>query len=76
VTVREAKAHFSEMVRAAAAGTEIIVTSHGEPRVRLVPVQPQGRPFKVNRRLLAVPPVRPVTRPAEELIREDRDARD
>ena len=37
VPVAEAKAKFSEMLRRAGAGEEIVVTSHGRPVARIVP---------------------------------------
>lgn len=37
----EAKTHFSELLDRAAAGEEIIITKHGHPVAKLVPVQPQ-----------------------------------
>ena len=37
VPVAEAKARFSEMLRRAGQGEEIVVTSHGRPVARIVP---------------------------------------
>ena len=39
VTVSDAKGQLTELVRRAEAGDEIILTRHGHPAVRLVPVQ-------------------------------------
>jgi prevent-host-death family protein len=39
VTVSEAKAQLTELVRRAEAGDEVILTRHGHPAVRLVPVR-------------------------------------
>lgn len=39
-TLREAKAKLSEMVEIASAGEEILITVHGKPKARLVPMQP------------------------------------
>ncbi len=39
VTVSEAKGQLTELVRRAEAGDEIILTRHGHPAVRLVPVR-------------------------------------
>ena len=39
VTVSEAKAQLTELVRRAEAGDEVILTRHGRPAVRLVPVR-------------------------------------
>jgi prevent-host-death family protein len=38
--VAQAKARFSEMLRRAGAGEEIVVTSHGRPVARIVPAEP------------------------------------
>lgn len=38
VSLYEAKTHLSELGERAAAGEEIIVTKHGRPRFKLVPV--------------------------------------
>jgi len=39
VPVSEAKAQSTELVRRAEAGDEVILTRHGNPTVRLVPIQ-------------------------------------
>jgi prevent-host-death family protein len=38
VSVTDAKAQLTELVRRATAGDEVILTRHGHPSVRLVPV--------------------------------------
>lgn len=38
VSVTDAKAQLTELVRRAEAGDEVILTRHGQPAVRLVPV--------------------------------------
>ncbi len=46
VPVSEAKARLTDLVRRAEAGDEVILTGHGQPAVRLVPVaakQADGR---------------------------------
>jgi prevent-host-death family protein len=40
VTVSEAKGQLTELVRRAEAGDEVVLTRHGHPAVRLVPVKP------------------------------------
>lgn len=40
ISVSEAKAQLTELVRRAEAGDEIILTRHGHAAVRLVPVRP------------------------------------
>jgi prevent-host-death family protein len=42
VSVTEAKAQLTELVRRAEAGDEIILTRHGHAAVRLVPVKPMA----------------------------------
>jgi prevent-host-death family protein len=39
-TLREAKAKLSEMVELASGGEEILITVHGKPKARLLPVRP------------------------------------
>jgi prevent-host-death family protein len=39
ISVTEAKAQLTELVRRAQAGDEIILTRHGHPAVRLVPIK-------------------------------------
>jgi prevent-host-death family protein len=50
VSVTEAKAQLTELVRRAEAGDEVILTRHGQPAVRLVPMRP--RPDAETRRAL------------------------
>ncbi|MDG2520392.1 type II toxin-antitoxin system prevent-host-death family antitoxin [Caulobacter segnis] len=40
VSVTEAKGQLTELVRRAAAGDEVVITRHGHPAVRLVPIKP------------------------------------
>lgn len=40
ITVSEAKGQLTELVRRAEAGDEVVLTRHGHPAVRLVPVKP------------------------------------
>lgn len=39
MTITDAKAHLTELVRRAEAGEEVVLTRRGRPAVRLVPVQ-------------------------------------
>ena len=51
ISVTEAKGQLTELVRRAEAGDDIVLTRHGHPAVRLVPVQaPSDR--KARRALL------------------------
>jgi prevent-host-death family protein len=40
VSVTEAKGQMTELVRRAEAGEEVVLTRHGHPAARLVPVKP------------------------------------
>jgi prevent-host-death family protein len=73
--VRTAKARLSELLERVARGEEVVITSDGRPKARLVPVDSGVRPFRVNRRLLARRGSLRARR-AERLVREDRDSRD
>ena len=75
-SVREAKAHFSELIRRAAQGGEITVTSHGHPAVRVIPAtKVPDKPFRVDLKWLRNMRVAPKQTPSERIVREDRDAR-
>jgi prevent-host-death family protein len=50
ISVTEAKAQLTDLVRRAEAGDEVILTRHGHPSVRLVPIQTV--PDAKTRRLL------------------------
>jgi len=39
ISVTEAKAQLTDLVRRAEAGDEVVLTRHGQPAVRLVPVK-------------------------------------
>ena len=41
VSVSDAKAQLTDLVKRAEAGDEIVLTRHGQPVARLVPVQPK-----------------------------------
>jgi prevent-host-death family protein len=72
--VRTAKARLSELLERAAAGEEVLITSDGRPKAKLVGIGPDPQPFRVDRRLLRQR-LR-AGRRAESLVRQDRDARD
>jgi prevent-host-death family protein len=40
----DAKTHFSELLEQVASGDEILITRHGSPVARLVPVRPTSSP--------------------------------
>lgn len=75
IAVREAKAQFSALVERAAAGEEIVITWHGQPRARLLPLAEERSILRVDREWLDTMQVsNPKTR-AENLVRDDRDNR-
>jgi prevent-host-death family protein len=51
ISVTDAKGQLTDLVRRAEAGDEIILTRHGQPAVRLVPVRSMHGP-KARRKLL------------------------
>ena len=74
INVRAAKDTLSSLLEQASQGHEIIITSDGRPKARLVPVQMKRKRFKVDWEWLLSMPVTPGPT-AEEIIREDRDGR-
>ena len=46
VAISEAKAHLTDLVRRAEAGEDVVLTRHGQPAVRLVPVRPKPNPAR------------------------------
>ena len=77
ISVRAAKAHLSGLLDEVAAGREVVITSDGVPKARLVPMErePVGKPFTGTWEHLAKMPKWSGGPTADELIREDRDAR-
>ncbi len=76
VNVRAAKDQLSSLLEQAANGNEIIITSDGIPKAKLVPVRSRRQPFRVDWELLRSVPVLTGGPSAEQLVREDRDGRD
>ncbi|MDQ6631886.1 MAG: type II toxin-antitoxin system prevent-host-death family antitoxin [Verrucomicrobiota bacterium] len=76
INVRAAKDSFSSLLERAAQGLETIITSDGEPKAKLVPVEKKRKPFRVDWELLRSIPICKGARPSEDLIREERDSRD
>lgn len=75
VNVRAAKDQLSSLLEEAASGNEVIITSDGVPKAKLVPVRGQRRVFRVDWALLNSMPVKAGTPSAEAIVREDRDVR-
>ena len=76
ISVRAAKAHLSGLLDEVAAGREVVITSDGVPKARLVPMTERPRKVFTGTRehLKKMPPWRGGPT-ADELIRKDRDAR-
>lgn len=75
VAVREAKAQFSALVERAAAGEEIVITWHGRPRARLLPLAEDRGVLRVDREWLDTMRVSGPETPSENMVRDDRDNR-
>jgi prevent-host-death family protein len=76
ISVRSAKAHLSALLDLVAGGREITITSDGKPKARLISAA-TAKPRKVFQGMgdyLLKQPIHGGP-PAEEIIREDRDAR-
>ncbi|BBK40569.1 antitoxin [Allostella vacuolata] len=54
ISVTEAKEQLTDLVRRAEAGDEVILTRHGQPAVRLVPVLPRQDPAERRKILEAI----------------------
>ena len=75
VNVRAAKDQLSSLLEQAARGNVVVITSDGQPKAKLVPIQSRRRPFRVDWELLRSMPVLHGGAIAEALVREDRDGR-
>lgn len=75
INVRSAKDHLSSLLEEAALGNEVIITSDGLPKARLVPVRERRKPYRVDWAWLRSQPVTGGPA-AEALIRADQDGRD
>lgn len=76
VTVRDAKAHLSALLEWVASGRELVITSDGEPKARLVSVS-AANPRKVFTGMGDYLMKQPIHGgpTAEEIVRADRDGR-
>ena len=75
INVRAAKDQLSSLLEAAALGNEVIITSDGRPKARLVSVRARRKAYQVDWAWLRSQPVSKGPS-AEELIRADRDGRE
>lgn len=78
ISVRAAKTHLSGLLEEVAAGREVVITSDGVPKARLVPMTggTQRQPFSGTREhLKTMPKWKKGDLTADEIIRADRDGR-
>jgi antitoxin (DNA-binding transcriptional repressor) of toxin-antitoxin stability system len=73
LTIREAREGLSHPDQMFADSDEVLVTKHGEPVARILPVKPRKKAFRSLAAFRATMPFQDV--PSEVLIREDRDER-
>ncbi len=76
VNVRAAKDQLSSLLEQAARGNEVIITSDGVPKAKLVPFLAARKPFRVDWEHLRALKPKAGGKSAAELVREDRDGRD
>ncbi|MBM3848819.1 MAG: type II toxin-antitoxin system prevent-host-death family antitoxin [Verrucomicrobia bacterium] len=57
VNVRAAKDRLSSLLEQVSRGNEVVITSDGRPKARLVPVRNEARPYKVDWDWLEVQPL-------------------
>ena len=74
ITIREAREGLSHPEQLFADDDEVIVTKHGEPVARILPIRPAKPKIRSLAAFRATMPFQEI--PSEVLIREDRDARD
>ena len=77
ISVRAAKTHLSGLLEEVAAGREVVITSDGVPKARLVPMTAsiKRKVFTGTSEHLATMPKWSGGPTADELIRADRDSR-
>ena len=72
VSIREVRALLADIENVVADEGELVVTRHGRPVARILPMESRS-PFRSHADLRARMPYQEV--PSERLIREDRDER-
>jgi prevent-host-death family protein len=75
INVRAAKDQLSSLLEQAAQGNEVIITSDGQPKAKLVPFKAARKPFRVDWELLRSMSPKAGAQSAEEIVRKDRDGR-
>lgn len=75
--VRAAKAKLSALLEVVSRGQEVVITSGGKPKAKVVPMAAaaERRGFQPDWDLLKSMPVQTEPPLAEDLIRSDRDGR-
>ena len=48
INIQEAKTHLSRLVEEALTGEELVIAKAGKPLVKLVPFQPEKKPFPLG----------------------------
>ena len=75
--VREMRASYDVLHKALEQEGEVVLTHHGKPFARVLPLETVATPKRKVRSLAAFRATMPFQEiPSEVLIREDRDARD
>lgn len=75
INVRAAKDQLSSLLEQAAQGSEIVITSDGQPKAKLVPFKASRKRFRMDWELLRSMPLAPGTPTTEEILRDERDGR-
>lgn len=75
INIRAAKDQLSSLIEQVSQGNEVIITSDGKPKAKLVPVRGQRQAFRVDWDLLKSMPKPKKAASAEDIVRQDRDGR-
>jgi len=75
INVRTAKDQLSRFLDLAAGGEEVVITSDGRPKARLIGYHRDRKRFKVDWKRLKAMPIMGPGNSAEEIIRKERDSR-
>ncbi|MCL4745446.1 MAG: type II toxin-antitoxin system prevent-host-death family antitoxin [Burkholderiaceae bacterium] len=71
ISIAHAKAHLSELVSRAESGESILITRHGQPAARLVPIREAKQPLRSMAAFRKTIPATGIS--SIELIRQMRD---
>lgn len=75
INVRTAKNQLSSLLERATRGDVVVITSDGKPKAKLVPYASRRKSFRVDWQLLKATAAKSGAKPAEKIVREDRDGR-